>query len=378
MGLFNKNKYDICPKVQELKSLVTRYSLNIKLNGKLLVPNGFYFVLGKRGKVLDVFDEGEHFFSFSTLPYCCRKFNIDKVKDKDIFKFDGYFVSKSLTAGKFKTYRKVIMGTRAYGMFKVGVIGIYSYKINQIKEFMQSLLNEFDFIKTGEAEKIVESWTNELSVKSLEKNNFILDDLIKNIPQIAESLKNDFSRLFATAGLEICDLSIYKYILPKEYQQQSDQFLKQIKQNSDMSFQSTDNITINSNIEHDLNKIENNTQDSITESKDIKSLLSENDLTEAQNLVDSLGSNKEKYNTLYQTRTNNLIQNTSLKTNENNHNQIDTQSEEISNLQNQSYDENKGQYVPFGNFEINQGIIDQESLQNVKNAKPKQKFVDLD
>ena len=145
-----------------------------------------------------------------------------------------------------------------------------------------------------------------------------------------------------------------------------------------MSFQSTDNITINSNIEHDLNKIENNTQDSITESKDIKSLLSENDLTEAQNLVDSLGSNKEKYNTLYQTRTNNLIQNTSLKTNENNHNQIDTQSEEISNLQNQSYDENKGQYVPFGNFEINQGIIDQESLQNVKNAKPKQKFVDLD
>lgn len=229
MGLFwHKNKFDICPKTEQLNCLVTNFfgaGGVVKINGKLVVPAGYEVVIGRRGKVADKFVEGEHFFSFANLPYCCRKFGIDKIengKQKDKFSADVYFVDKGLRAGKFKTYRKVEMGTRAYGIFKAHVFGMYSYKVVNSLEFVQSLLNEFDYIKTGEAEDILESWVDELVVSALEKNNFMIDDVVENKPIIAEKLKQAISKTFDKAGLEICSLEIYKYKLPKKYQQESD------------------------------------------------------------------------------------------------------------------------------------------------------------
>ena len=229
MGLFwNKKKFDICPNADQLKCLVTNFSGGggvVKINGKLVVPAGYEVVIGRRGKVADKFVEGEHFFSFANLPYCCRKFGIDKIdngKQKDKFSADVYFVDKGLRAGKFKTYRKVEMGTRAYGIFRAHVFGMYSYKVVNSIEFVQSLLNEFDYIKTGEAEDILESWVDELVVTALEKNNFMIDDVVENKPIIAEKLKQAISKTFDKAGLEICSLEIYKYKLPKKYQKESD------------------------------------------------------------------------------------------------------------------------------------------------------------
>lgn len=232
MGLFSfSKKYDIRPKEKELKGIITNYNSyvsKIKINGKLTVPNGYYFVIGKKGKVADKFDEGEYFFNYGNLPYLCRKFSIDKIKkgkQSDKVKADLYFVSKEIFGGKFKTYRKVEMGTKAYGMFKADVIGVYSYKVLDVREFMQSLLNIYDYIKNGEAEDIIESWINELVVKELEKNNFILQDVIANNPKITETLKIAVEKLFRVAGLELLDLKITKYKLPKEYQEASDKIM---------------------------------------------------------------------------------------------------------------------------------------------------------
>lgn len=229
MGLFfKKNKGDINPKEGELQYLVTNYlghNATLKINGKLNVPNGYEFVIGKRGKVLDKFTEGEHFFSYANLPYSCRKYGIDKIengKQKDSFTCECYFVDKGLRAGKFKTYRKVEMGTRAYGLFKASVYGMYTYKVVNTHEFMQSLLNEYDYIKTGEAEDIVAGWVDDLVVSVLERNNFMLTDVVANSPIIAEKLKIAIGKLFTVAGLEIVDVEIYKYKLPKEYQEESD------------------------------------------------------------------------------------------------------------------------------------------------------------
>lgn len=232
MGLFGFSKrHDICPKEKELKGIVTNYNSHtskIKINAKLVVPQGYYFVLGKKGKVADKFEEGEHFFNYANLPYLCRKFGIDKIKDgkrSDKINVDMYFVSKEIFGGKFKTYRKVEMGTKAYGIFKAHVIGVYSYKVLDVREFMQSLLNVYDYIKDGEAEDIVESWVNELIVKELEKNNFILPDVIANNPIIENTLKVAVEKLFRIAGLQLLELKITRYKLPKEYQEECDKIM---------------------------------------------------------------------------------------------------------------------------------------------------------
>ncbi len=239
MGIFWKKKnQDICPSQNDLKFLVTNFTGHngiFKINGKLTVPSGYEFVMGKKGKVTDKFVEGEYFFSYANLPYTCRRFNIDKFnngKQTDKFTSEGYFIDKGLRGGKFKTYRKVEMGTRAYGIFRVGVMGMYSFKVINSTELMQSLLNEFDYIKTGEAEDIIDSWVNDLVVTTLEKNNFIIKDIVDNNPIIAEKLKKAISKLFLSAGLEIVDLQICKYYLPKKYQEESDKSI-QIQQKTE-------------------------------------------------------------------------------------------------------------------------------------------------
>lgn len=391
MGLFfKKNKGDINPKEGELQYLVTNYlghNATLKINGKLNVPNGYEFVIGKRGKVLDKFTEGEHFFSYANLPYSCRKYGIDKIengKQKDSFTCELYFVDKGLRAGKFKTYRKVEMGTRAYGLFKAGVYGMYTYKVVNSHEFMQSLLNEFDYIKTGEAEDIVAGWVDDLVVSVLEKNNFMLTDVVANSPIIAEKLKIAIGKLFTVAGLEIVDVEIYKYKLPKEYQEESDknianqQAIKQGRINEvEQANTTNENQTSNSDANNDESNKENLDVDMQEENqKDNKEQSFADELKAFQDENLSMIYTKEELQE--RERLQKLQNETKEEPKTNQEFQDDKQISQDANNQENLQES----YVPFGNFVISkENNFDTEEIKNrVKNEenKPKERtFVDL-
>ncbi len=343
MGLFGgKNKGDFCPKEGELKFLVTNYTGHngiFNINAKLNVPAGYEFIIGKKGKVTDKFTEGEHFITFANLPYTCRRFKIDKIEDgkqKDKFTAEGYFVDKSLRAGKFKTYRKVEMGTKAYGIFRAHVYGMYSYKVSNAQELMQSLLNEFDYIKTGEAEDLIENWVDDLVVSVLEKNNFILPDVVANSPMIAEKLKQAVGKMFTIAGLEIVDLKIYKYKLPKEYQAESDKNIA----NQQAGDGSADN-------EKEASENGQETALEIENAKEEQSVEQEASLQEQT--LEAKDENAQEPNV-------------NLSSSET--------SETLTNNQEQS---DMAEYVPFGNF-----VIKDEKADKISSSNQKEKtFVDL-
>lgn len=376
MAFWNKNKHDICPSEKDLKTLVTNYlgaNSQIQVNSKVTVPEGYFCVLGRRGKVADKFDTGEHFLNFASMPYMCRRFGIDKVQDgkqKTKFPCNIYFVSKQLLAGKFKTYRKVEMGTRAYGIYKIHVYGMYSYKVSNPQELLQSLLNEYDYIKTGEAESIIEAWVNDLVVSTLEKKNFVITDVVNNNPIIADALKKAISKLFETAGLELCELKIYKYKLPKQYQAQSDEVLakqaeldnKNIIGDNIETAQMLDTNEQNQPCQNQAS-IEDLEQSDITPKTDNAECNQNNDIINDNCLANRLNS----YNS-----GNNISEKFDKQQTQNN---ID---ENLQTEYNQTV--NQSEYVPFGSFVIDKGSI--ESLQTVQNdvEKPQQQkpqFVDL-
>ena len=390
MGLFfKKNKGDIAPKEDELKCLVTNYlghNATLKINGKLNVPNGYEFVIGKRGKVLDKFTEGEHFFSYANLPYSCRKYGIDKIengKQKDSFTCELYFVDKGLRSGKFKTYRKVEMGTRAYGLFKAGVYGMYTYKVVNSHEFMQSLLNEFDYIKTGEAEDIVAGWVDDLVVSVLEKNNFMLTDVVANSPIIAEKLKIAIGKLFTIAGLEIVDVEIYKYKLPKEYQEESDKNIanqQAIKQGRINEAEQA-NTNSSSTNQEDGDKTEQGKELLNNESEEEN----QNVLSE-QSFADELKAFQDENLSMIYTKEE-LLERERLQKLQNETKEEPKTNQEFQDDKQISQDANNQEnlqesYVPFGNFVISkENNFDTEEIKNrVKNEenKPKERtFVDL-
>ncbi len=336
MGLFGfKNKRDICPKEKNLRGIVSNHMVGgiIKINAMLKVPNGYIAIIGKKGKVADKFESGEHFFNFSNLPLMCRKFKIDKEKKgkkQDEFIADLYFVSKDLFEGSFKTYRKVMMGTKAYGFYKTHVFGTYVYRVSDVREFMQSLLNEFDYIKTNEAENIVEGWVNEVIVQELERQNFILQDVLNNTQLIADVLKNRISKLFSVAGLELVDIKITNVKVPKKYLAQQNLKEGLTKENLEQNNENKENVKEGE---------EKNTPQDVDDGVDEQSFDFKN---ETETVI-----NKQ------------------------------LESEQLISINDQDQEHNKDkenqEYVPFGNMQIKQ-----TNLQEIKMEETKEKtFVDL-
>lgn len=378
MGIFGfKEKYDINPKEEELKAFITNYNKVdvIKMNAKLIVPNGYIFVIGKKGKACDKFEAGEYFFNTSILPYMCRKFKIDKIKDgksQDKIPAEMYFINKDLRGGIFKTYRKVNMGTKAYGFYSVKVMGMFTYRVADAGELMQSLLNEFDYIKTGEAEGIIEGWANETIVNELENQNFILKDVIANSPQITEVLKDKLSKIFKTAGLELVDLKITKYTLPKEYQAESDYNIK---------MQENATVATNMPLEHEEQKASEDVSDEQEyENDDIA-----NDIFEAKKLLKEFGIGEDEQPINKEPLTEEF--DSSLDIDEGIVEQlIEHDLDEDAILQSNdtvplnsndaviAADGDDG-YVPFGDFVISE--TDEEEKKIAKNVQPKKTFVDL-
>lgn len=373
MGLFNKHKHDIVPKEKDLNCVVTKYSkvAEIKINAKLVVPDGFMMVVGKKGKALDKFEAGEHYFNFANLPIMCRKFHIDNTKkygNKKQFPADFYFIKNDLRCGSFETYRKVEMGTKAYGIFKTKVFGEYYFKVSDHKEFMQSLLNEYDYIKTGEAEKLLTAWVNDEVVKILEEQNFLLNDVVINNPIIAEALKNKLSKLFSVAGLELLEVKVTNFKLPKKYQN-INATIKEVAENkveepqqpsavnnvqnannaqpaSDINQQTEENLQVNVEKQPEVIKQTYYNLDNLDQ-----------DLKDAKNLLKEFGIEKEEtlnLNNLNQTEAdcaNNTATNNEVETQGTNDDNNANESDE-SNVVESSTENNAPDYVPFGSFVI--------------------------
>ena len=369
MGIFGfKTKYDIVPKVEKLSGVVTNYSDVdvIKMNAKVVVPDGYTLIIGKKGKATDFFETGEYFLNSSILPYMCRKFGIDKIKNgksQDKISADFYFVKKDVCGGSFKTYKKVTMSTKAYGAFSVRVYGMFSYRVKDVREFMQSLLNEFDYIRTGEAEDMISSWVSEVVVSELEKKNFILSDIISNSFIVVDALKNRVIKLFSVAGLELLDFKITKYDLPKEYQERSDKNIKLQEQGLD----------INNDLIAEQN--EKNTE-LLSNDYDMPSI--DDDINDAKKLLDefNIGTNNND-EILYKQEIEQELDFSNqdifkeLEATKNDDNKDILLETKNDNNQNLSSDE----YVPFGDFVISSA--DNNLAEIAKESKQRRTFVDL-
>ncbi len=254
MGIFKsfKNLFsnDITPTENSLSGLVCPYALKhskIKINSKVKVPRGYVFVIGHNGKALDHFGEGEYYLSPATLPLCCKRLKIHRTdKNNNIkksFKAEAYFVNINDYELYFKTQEKAELGRRATGIFKVGLSATLKFKVVDAKKFMDALLNEYSYLKQGEAERIVVSYMSDFVVAILNKYNFALSEFIYSNPIIEENLVGELSQKLSKLGIMLLQIDDIKYILPKKYQKEYENNIK-IKE-QDKKEDADDNIEKN-------------------------------------------------------------------------------------------------------------------------------------
>lgn len=230
MGIFKKIKQffstDINPDPTKMAGFVTPHPIKggaVKMNSKVVVPQGYAFVIGHNGRALDAFREGEYFMSPAVLPECCKKLKIHKMDKKGNikkkFKADLYFVNLKAFEFEFKA-AKTEMGNRAMGIFSAGSEGNVRIVVKEPRDFVASLLNEFAYLRNGEAEKIVKSWVEESVTEVFRKNNFALSELVSNNPMIEAKSKSDVAMMLSKQGLVLENFEFTYFTLPKKYQKE--------------------------------------------------------------------------------------------------------------------------------------------------------------
>lgn len=314
-NLFSKG--EIKPDISKMGGLITVYPLKsgiVKINTKISIPEGYDFALGYKGHALDVFHTSENVLSFANLPECCRKLKIDKKDDdgklKNKFKANAYFVNLKEYEYSWETYEKAEIGGRL-GIYRIGAIGNIKFSIKETKLFMQSMLNEFDYIKNGEAEEIFRNYLSQSIVRCFQKYNFAINDIVSNSVNILEKCKQDVSKMCLKIGISLIDFEINDYILPKKLKKQ---FLAQ-KEKREQEKGNYDN-----------NNIANQKEDS-----------KEEDSKQDSKAEDSKGDSKAKEISFSQTK---QVNN-------------ETQQEfEIPKIECEEKVNEQNEYIPFGNFQI--------------------------
>ena len=228
---------DICPKDNDLLDLVFPYKTKghqISTQSKVTVPENHCFVLGKNGKVLDCFNEGIYELTPANLPRCCSRLKLNRQgkngKYKKSFKADAYFVNKGEYSFNLETYDKAELGNRASGIFTCGLCASIKFKVNDCAKFMETLLNEYDYIKQGEAEKILKYLTSEMIINILNKYNFALSELISQNPIIEQNIFTELGHKYSKIGIVLLEINNIKYILPKKYQKKYEEKLSLAKE----------------------------------------------------------------------------------------------------------------------------------------------------
>lgn len=178
------------------------------------MPQNFEFVIGKDGKVLDIFPNGEHEMKAIFVPQCVKRFRLDK-QQKDgsfltSFSADAYFVNLNMFEyEKWKTYRKIEMYDQKYGYYNFSLQGGFAFKVTNAKKFMTALLKVYDYLKNFEASAILQGFVVEFVIKFFEKNNFQYDQ-IKNLDFITDQLYNSITNQFEDIGVSIEGLIVNK------------------------------------------------------------------------------------------------------------------------------------------------------------------------
>lgn len=271
MGIFKSIKQyfssDIRPEANKLANLVTPYPLKngaIKMDSKVVVPQAFAFVLGHNGKALDAFREGEYIMAPAVLPECCKKLKIHKMDKqgnfKKKFKADLYFISLKPYNFVFKTGQCVEMGNRSMGIFTAGAEGKAKLSVKDPRIFLSHLLDEFAYLRNGEAEKIVQSWICDCVVSCFQKNNFALSELVSINPMVESKSKSDVALILAKRGLTLDEFEFTTYNLPKRHQKE---YLanKNKQKNNDLVKEETKELNKNDDCEPMENEINQTMQE---------------------------------------------------------------------------------------------------------------------
>lgn len=207
---------DIRPKQDIAKYLVFPYPLKggrVWLDKKAVVPENTVLAIATRGKILDILPPGEHKLTTDILPGSNSKFKLHKPnkdgKPQTNFKAFAYIVNTNQTHEfPFETYKKIRYDNEIDGKFWAKIDFSITFQISDAKKFLKSLMCEYAYLKTGEAESILRTWLSEFTTTELARRPYRRSDFDNHANEIETHLATKLTKLLADIGIKQTDFCI--------------------------------------------------------------------------------------------------------------------------------------------------------------------------
>lgn len=202
----------------------------VYLGKKAEVPENCVLVFCSKGKILDVLPTGEHKLGATILPNCSSKFKLYKPnkKGQEITEFKAFVYFIKTDAKKnflFSTYKKVRYDNEIDGKFWIKSDFELDYQVSDYKKLLKSLLCEYAYLKTGEAEEIFQEWLSEFVTTELERLPYRRIDFEQRKDDVLKLLNDKLAKMLDGIGIKLDDLRILELIISKNKQENKNPLL---------------------------------------------------------------------------------------------------------------------------------------------------------
>lgn len=234
MGLFNFAKKQLLSVIEWNDStkdtLVYRFPLQKReeiMNSSTLVvrPSQVALFIHK-GQICDVFAPGTYKLATENIPLLTKILSLPTGFDSPI-KAEVYFINtKQMTGLKWGTQNPIMMRDAEFGNVRLRAYGIYSYKVQDAKKFMEEMFGTNELYTTAEVGEQMRPVIISGFSDAVAESKIGALDLAANYKEFSKSIVTASQPEFEKFGLKLCTLVVENISLPNEVEAALDERTK--------------------------------------------------------------------------------------------------------------------------------------------------------
>lgn len=234
MGLFNFVKKQLLSVIEwndnSKDTLVYRFKLEkreeIMNSSTLVVRPSQVALFVHKGQVCDVFAPGTYKLATENIPILTKILSLPTGFNSPI-KAEVYFINtKQMTGIKWGTQNPIMMRDNDFGNVRIRAYGVYSYKVNDPKKFMEEMFGTNELYTTADVGTQMKSVLLQGFADALGEGKFNALDLAANYKELGSMIVEKNSDEFARFGLKLCSVVIENISLPEEVEKALDERTK--------------------------------------------------------------------------------------------------------------------------------------------------------
>ncbi len=234
MGLFKRIKKQLLSVIEWTDSskntIVYKYPLTdrdeIMNSSKLVVRPSQAAIFVHKGQVADIFGPGTYTLSTENIPIITKILALPTGFNSPI-KAEVYFVNtKQFTGLKWGTQNPIIMRDADYGNIRIRAYGVYSFKVEDAKKFMEEMFGTNPLYTVEDAANQLRPLVIQNFSDTVAESKIGALDLAANYVEFGKKVSSSHSDLFSDLGLKLTNMVIENISVPEEVEKALDERTK--------------------------------------------------------------------------------------------------------------------------------------------------------